>query len=71
MLTKSEIMETYRRANEEERCEMWLVYRGLRPQFEAIEFAGTNEVIEPEKPRLLARCFSGCRRLFRLSPSMR
>ena len=70
MQTKNEIVETYRRASESERCEMWLAYRGLRPQFEAIELVGKREV-EPSEPRILARFYRNCRRLVQLNPAMR
>ncbi len=70
MQTKNAIMETYERASESERCEMWLAYRGLRPQFEAIELAGKKEG-ESAEPRFLARFYRNCRRLIQLSPATR
>ncbi len=70
MQTKNAIVETYERASESERCEMWLAYRGLRPQFEAIELSGKEEA-GPAEPRLLARFYRNCRRLIQLSPAMR
>ncbi len=70
MQTKNEIVKTYESASESERCEMWLAYRGLRPQFEAIELAGKREEESPE-PRTLARFYRNCRRLIQLSPAVR
>jgi hypothetical protein len=70
MQTINAIMETYERASESERCEMWLAYRGLRPQFEAIELTGKKEG-EPMESRFLARFYRNCRRLIQLSPAVR
>lgn len=77
MQTRSSIVECYRNADEETQCEMWLAYRDLRKQFEAVELpvsagdmssAGSGiyrgeSRREDDRPHLLSRIYRNCRRL--------